>query len=455
METSWRIRFRRLGPVVDGDIEVRPFTILMGPNGCGKSYLANTLFLSLTQDFGAAHFPRPKNTKQKGSSFVATFAGPAICKSHQEALVEHLRQTFQCPKVPLEGFSADLDWLPTADLTVSRSSPPRVEGASQDKRSPSAYHVEWKSQSDSANAIAIYFDRRDLAAWWNADEPETGDMSAMAAIALQQATPTVSYLPASRSGLMSVWSHLVDRALGATIEGKGVAGPASYLPSHVASFVRRLSFQSDQKPGPLAKIADYLEERAAGGKWIVQKGPRPSPPRYVFRPIGCGQDLDVNLASSGAVELLPLIETLRHVSDGKIGRSSVLFIEEPEAHLHPAAQLAVARALVKARNLGLRIIVTTHSDFFLQEINNLVKAGRLRTRRNRKKILDSLGIDADATLAGDDVAAYLFVPTDGCSYHPMRLGLETGGVPVSQINDVIGAQSHVSMRLHELLEQQN
>ena len=54
-----------------------------------------------------------------------------------------------------------------------------------------------------------------------------------------------------------------------------------------------------------------------------------------------------------------------------------MIIEEPEAHLHPAAQTHVAVALARLVRAGLRVIITTHGEWLLKEIGNLMREGVL------------------------------------------------------------------------------
>ena len=54
---------------------------------------------------------------------------------------------------------------------------------------------------------------------------------------------------------------------------------------------------------------------------------------------------------------------------------SVLF-EEPEAHLHPERQIQVADLIACALNQGCHLQITTHSDYFIKRINNLMKLHR-------------------------------------------------------------------------------
>lgn len=78
-------------------------------------------------------------------------------------------------------------------------------------------------------------------------------------------------------------------------------------------------------------------------------------------------------ASSMLSELAPLLLVLKapHLYVDH------LTIDEPEAHLHPAMQVRVASFLASLVNDGMRIVLTTHSDFFVSQFNNMMRLHEL------------------------------------------------------------------------------
>ena len=103
-------------------------------------------------------------------------------------------------------------------------------------------------------------------------------------------------------------------------------------------------------------------------------------------------------ASSMVSELAPVVLFLRHV----VAPGDLLIIEEPESHLHPAMQAEFARQLALVVKAGIRVLVTTHSEWILDQFANLVRMSDLPESR-RKGLRAS-----DAVLGSDQFGAWLF-----------------------------------------------
>jgi len=88
---------------------------------------------------------------------------------------------------------------------------------------------------------------------------------------------------------------------------------------------------------------------------------------------GGARDL-VNIADAGfgVSQSLPVLVALRAAQERQ-----VVYVEQPEIHLHPRAQHELAWVLANAANRGVRVIVETHSALLLLGIQFLVATGNL------------------------------------------------------------------------------
>ncbi len=100
---------------------------------------------------------------------------------------------------------------------------------------------------------------------------------------------------------------------------------------------------------------------------------------------------------------------------------TILYIEQPEIHLHPRAQYAMAEVLADAAKQEKRLIIETHSSLLLLGIQTLVAEGKLSpelvklhwfTRKEDGSTqIDSADLDERGTYGDwaedfDDVALY-------------------------------------------------
>ena len=116
--------------------------------------------------------------------------------------------------------------------------------------------------------------------------------------------------------------------------------------------------------------------------------------------MGGKDDLPLLNASSMVSDLAPLVLYLRHI----VQPGNVLIIEEPESHLHPAMQVELTRQLAKLVQAGYRVIITTHSEWVLEELGNVVQRSRLPAQE-----LATIA-NSEAALPADRVGVWLFRP---------------------------------------------
>ncbi|MEO1288586.1 MAG: AAA family ATPase, partial [Chloroflexota bacterium] len=56
----------------------------------------------------------------------------------------------------------------------------------------------------------------------------------------------------------------------------------------------------------------------------------------------------------------------------------LVYLEQPELHLHPRAQVKLAQIIADASNRGVRVVVETHSSLLLIAIQTLIAEGKLK-----------------------------------------------------------------------------
>lgn len=74
----------------------------------------------------------------------------------------------------------------------------------------------------------------------------------------------------------------------------------------------------------------------------------------------------------GLSQTLPVVVSLLSAEPGQL-----VYIEQPEIHLHPRAQVAMAQVLADAARRGVRVVAETHSSLLITGIQALVAEGKL------------------------------------------------------------------------------
>ncbi len=100
-------------------------------------------------------------------------------------------------------------------------------------------------------------------------------------------------------------------------------------------------------------------------------------------------------ASSAVRSLLDIGFYIRHVAK----KGDLLMVDEPELNLHPENQRRVARLFSRLVNAGIKVFITTHSDYIIKELNTLIMLSNdkpyLKEIANREGYIDEELISAD------------------------------------------------------------
>jgi ABC-type multidrug transport system ATPase subunit len=83
----------------------------------------------------------------------------------------------------------------------------------------------------------------------------------------------------------------------------------------------------------------------------------------------------------------------------------ILIIDEPELNLHPKNQRQMARLLAKLVNAGVKIFITTHSDYILKEFNSLIMMKN--AGNNAKNVMDKHMYNENELLCPNNIKAFV------------------------------------------------
>ena len=86
---------------------------------------------------------------------------------------------------------------------------------------------------------------------------------------------------------------------------------------------------------------------------------------YIFRKEGIETPVKMTNTATG-IKSFGLLQSLIQAS--AISSQSVLIIDEPEVHLHPKWQLEYAKVLVKLAEVGVPVIVSSHSPYMIEAL---------------------------------------------------------------------------------------
>ena len=149
----------------------------------------------------------------------------------------------------------------------------------------------------------------------------------------------------------------------------------------------------------LNKIILELLHKVVGGKYLVSQEGIEFAPGAKKRIIK--GKVAIQRASSSVRSLLMLNYYILHMA--RVG--DILMIDEPELNLHPNNQILVARLLVLLANAGIKVFITTHSDYIVREISNCIMLNCL-TSEHIDNLRDK-GYSSEYKLNFKKVKAYL------------------------------------------------
>lgn len=160
------------------------------------------------------------------------------------------------------------------------------------------------------------------------------------------------------------------------------------------------------------------------------------------------EELPISAAAASIREIAPLALLIERMDTSKL----VMLIEEPEAHLHPLKQRMMADIISILCKGGAYMQITTHSDYFLRRLNELIGLKRIHDEypERYENICEELEMDSDMEFPVDRLSAYLLKRRDDGSSYIEKQDVEDG-VPFASFSEAIDRSLKNRVRIFDYL----
>lgn len=437
------INVKNFGPIEAAEIDLRPLTVFVGESNTGKTYLA-ALIYALHKNFGGvSQFPWAGFAVSYFSVAYRLLQGDS--QSQQEKFEQEILEVIEklnTPERPFkffdlpqeirtqlevrltdqEDFTNELERCFDLEsvsklirFTGSRNNEMKVSlSVSEGDQTYWDFETRVAGSTDPAITVHINPNMILLDAKRKTEFRKVSDVERQFRIlrAHRWRTADSYYLPAARSGIMQshgvIATALIKRATRISLDRFEV----STFSGMIADFLEQIINyrESATSSSSIRRVAEQLEAELLDGRIEVKRPTSEAYPEFLYRPDKGKEALRMSHSSAMVSELAPLVSLLR----GVVGQGDLLIIEEPESHLHPGAQTKIAQTLARLIRAGVRVLITTHSNFLLQQIGNLIREGELQ------KLGEPTSESADY-LKKEEVGAWQFYKNEPVTELPFDL----------------------------------
>jgi len=438
-----RVKVKNLGTIRETTLDVRPLTVIIGPNNTSKTYLAYVVY-GLWQMLAERSLGEAAQNAANQALVMRAPKRPGIgdrlierFRIASKLFARQLTEYFQDSRAQLFG-----ETVIDAQLDVSFVGK-EIERLQKDPRLANLAWV-WDSGPKRERAMP------------------TGESRQLVLDELRSAFPPGLLLPAERNAFVIAYKLLETRRYRLLRDKR--------LPSRETKSNRRSKVPREQGdlryPTPIEDFLDFLVDVETDAPRLA-KAPGREPfqalalqienaiqhkNRTRFRPTELGgRELSVDVkrglaidlynASSSIKQLAPLLLFLRY----RAARGGLLVIDEPEMNLHPEGQVKLLEALAILVRLGVNVLLTTHSPYFLTHLNNLLLGNRDQPEKLEAQSKALYLKDSRAFLSKDEVGAYEMTDTG------LRSLQEEGyGIRWDTLSDVFGDLQKQYFKLERL-----
>ncbi len=440
-------RFQNLGPIKEAEMELGDLTIIAGRNNTGKTYVAYALYGFLRewpsrlaiQGNDRKLFPILADLvlAAGNSEHLKLPTDKETLRKHRTAIIDQTAR-FYSEGYLREVFSVDAEAFKDASFDVLLGDPPDMN--------LEQFEDPWASLNQEGGELILSLKESSFS--------KIKDIFLLASSCIDVIFPELlldPFILTSERFSISLFQNELDFARSEMVrrlqqmasndseKGSGSRSPYELIKessSHYArpiqdnlNFTRAIRDVVKQKSDLYEQKRHDNIKRMIDGYYRVENGGV----RFVSTARGDRRfNIPLYRASSSARGLSDLYFYMRHVAQ----KGQLLMVDEPEAHLDTANQIEMARLLARLARSGVKVLVTTHSDYIVKEINNLIMLSQ--PFQNKEAVIKRLKYGEDEYLHADQVRAY--IAEDGslsrCKTNPYGIEYPNFDDTIDDINNV-------------------
>lgn len=401
---NWRLRVKKFGKIEEADIEISPFTLFIGDNNSGKSYLMSMIYgiMQIKLDINEYSINRESKSYKEIIKWLQSIQHGeesfeiVIGKQEFELLIDIFNEILMNNKktfinsifnteIQLEEINVNIPY--NSNLRIAKLvSKTLIEGIG--KNNKEEIDITLKKEKE----IEILFIERDAkkklrgGLRFPIDIFQNYDFVILKMLeqiikrnCFDDTNKEICYLPTSRTGFLLTYKTLVQGSLDDKFNA--VETRKNLLTRPCSEFLTNISSVSKENLVEEFKdIVEFIEGNIIDGKVEIVEAPISD---FIYTPSGSNNSLPMFISSGVITEMTPLLLFLKYKKN-----LSTLMMEEPEMCLHPKLQWLISRVLIQIVNTNIQVIITTHSDIILQHINNIIK---LLKNNNKDKLSEKYG----------------------------------------------------------------
>ena len=196
---------------------------------------------------------------------------------------------------------------------------------------------------------------------------------------------------------------------------------------------------------PYSQVAEQIEKGILQGEVKIT---RTGDVEFISDKVGKTKHLPIHLTSSIVKTMSSLVIYLKHIAH----KGDLLIIDEPEMNFHPNVQISLMRIFAMLTKLDLRIIISTHSDYMIREVNNLIMAGTIYSKDSH--LIKDLDYDENMLLNKNDIAVkYFNYGKQKRLLDVVDVRVEDDGFAIESIDNTINEQNRITETLFDYIQE--